>query len=115
VTVFTTTDDGKLWLQMDANTSRTLVAAVGVFLTYGISCWRMFSRFRGDKFIESASITTLLLVVVIAVHRIPDVPSWVVKAIFPLMAIFCWLSIYFGLQQAYQVIRHRKTDRQALR
>lgn len=100
---------------MDTNTSRTVVAAVGVFLTYGISCWRMFSRFKGDKFIECASITTFLLAAVFAVHKIPDVPSWAVKAILPLMVIFCWLSVYFGLQQAYHAIRHRKTNRQALR
>jgi hypothetical protein len=70
---------------METNTLRTGVAAVGVALAYGISCWRIFRRFRGDKFIECASITTFLLMGVIAVHRIPNVPSWVVKAILPLM------------------------------
>jgi hypothetical protein len=95
---------------METNTLRTGVAAVGVALAYGISCWRIFRRFRGDKFIECASITTFLLMGVIAVHRIPNVPSWVVKAILPLMGLFCWLSVYFGLQQAYHAIRHRKTN-----
>jgi glucan phosphoethanolaminetransferase (alkaline phosphatase superfamily) len=99
---------------METNTLRTVVAAVGVFLTYGISCWRIFSRFRGDKFIECASITTFLLVGVVAIYKIPNMPSWVVKAVLPLVFFFCWLSVYFGLQQAYCAIRERKTNRQVL-
>ena len=56
------------------NVLRTLVAAEGRILTYGVSCWHFFSRFCGDKFIECASITTFLLMVVLELHRIPDAP-----------------------------------------
>jgi hypothetical protein len=28
----------------------------------------------------------------------------------PLVAIFCWLSVYFGLQQVYHALRRRKTS-----
>lgn len=98
---------------METNILKTVLAVVGVLLTYGLLCWRMFSRFRGDKFIEWASITTLLLAVVMAIYRMPNVPSWVVKAMVPLVVLSCWLSVYFGLQQAYHAVRHRKSDRQS--
>jgi len=97
---------------VEANIAKNILAVVGVFLTYGILCWRMFSRFRGDKFIEWASITTLLLAVVMAIYKTPNVPSWVMKAMIPLVVLSCWLSVYFGLQQAYHAIRHRKSNRQ---
>jgi hypothetical protein len=97
---------------MQANFVKNILAVVGVSLPYGLLCWRMFGRFRGDKFIEWASITTLLLAVVMGIYRIPNVPSWVMKAIIPLMFLSCWLSVYFGLQQAYHAIRHRRSARQ---
>jgi ABC-type lipoprotein release transport system permease subunit len=93
---------------METNSIGTIVGALGVLLAYGLSFWRIFNRFRGDKFIESATITTFLLAGAFSVHKIPDAPSWMAKAIFVLACCFCWLSVYFGLQQAYHAIRHRK-------
>lgn len=94
---------------METNISRTVVAVTVVILGYGIFFLGIFRRFRGDRFIECASVTTFLLAVVLAVHRIPDVPSWIEKAILPLLVLSCWLSVYFGLQQVYRAVRHRKT------
>ena len=89
---------------------KTILAVIGVILAYGISFGRFFIRFRGDKFIECASVTAFLAVTVAALHRIPDVPGWVMKTILPLVVIFCWLSVYFGLQQVYRAVRRRKTS-----
>jgi len=90
----------------------TLLAVTVVVLGYAIIFWRIFRRFRGDRFIECASVTTFLLAVVMALYRIPNVPSWVVKSILTLLVFFCWLSVYFGLQQVYRALRHRKTEQQ---
>jgi hypothetical protein len=89
---------------------KTILTVIGVVLAYGFSLGRLFIRFRGDKFIECASVTAFLVVAVAALHRIPDAPNWIVKAILPLVVIFCWLSVYFGLQQVYRAVRRRKTS-----
>ena len=97
-------------VEINSNAVPTILGAAGVVITYGIGLWRIFNRFRGGRFIECASATTLLLVGVMAVHRIPNTPNWVVKALLPLLALFCWLSVYFGLQQVYRALRHRKSE-----
>jgi hypothetical protein len=90
--------------------SKTILVVIGVVLAYGISFGRLFFRFRGDKFIECASVTAFLVLAAAALTRVPDLPDWVVKSILPLVAIFCWLSVYFGLQQVYHALRRRKTS-----
>jgi hypothetical protein len=91
----------------DKQTAQEIMRSIGVVFVYGIAFWRIFQRNRGDRFVEYALITTMLLITVAELHRFPNIPSWVMTSLYPLIVIFCFLSLFFLFQQGYRWIRDR--------
>jgi hypothetical protein len=92
---------------LDKQTAQEIIGSVGVVFVYSIGVWRIFQRNRGDRFIEYALITTTLLIIMIELSRFPNIPSWVTTSLYPLIAVFCFLSPFFLFQQGYRWIRDR--------
>jgi hypothetical protein len=97
---------------IDAHTAGGILGGVGVVLGYGFSLWRIFQRNRGDRFVECALVTTMLLVVVSKLPKFPIIPNWVGPALWPLLFVFCVLSLFFLLQQGWRALRDRKASSQ---
>jgi hypothetical protein len=95
---------------IDAQPIRVILGSIGIVLSYGFSLYRIFQRNRGDRFIEFGLITTMLLIIMFALSKLPNIPDWVVPAFWPLLALFCFLSFFFMFQQIYQALRNRKRD-----
>ena len=87
-----------------------IVGGVGVVLAYGLSLWRIFSRNRGDKFMEFACITVMLLVVVLRLLKIPDFPVWILQSVEVLLALLSFVTVFFMFQQLYRAFRRRWTQ-----
>ncbi|HET6930840.1 MAG TPA: hypothetical protein VFI45_11020 [Candidatus Acidoferrum sp.] len=92
---------------VDSNITRTIVSSAVIVLAYGISLWRIFRRNRGDRFIESASITVMIFVVTMAAVKIHS-PDWVLQFLEVLLYALTFVSVFFGLQQGYRALRRHK-------
>jgi len=71
---------------IDEHYVRGIAGSIGLVLSYGVSLWRIFERNRRDRFVEFALITTMLLIIMFAIGRLPNVPAWVIPALLPLLA-----------------------------
>lgn len=94
-------------LLIDKQMAQEIMGSIGVVFLYSTAFWRIFQRNRGDRFVEYALITTMLLIIMLELSRFPNIPSWVLTSLWPLMAIFCFLSLFFLFQQGYRWIRDR--------
>jgi hypothetical protein len=97
-------------VMIDEHYVRGIFGSIGLVLSYGFSLWRIFERNRRDRFVEFALITTMLLTIMFAIGRLPNVPAWVIPALLPLLALFCFLSLFFLFQQGYHAFRDRKRN-----
>ena len=68
-------------IAVDPNIVRRIIGSAGLILVYGVSTWRMIKSNPGDRFIESSSITVVVLVVTLAVIRIRYFPDWVLESL----------------------------------
>jgi hypothetical protein len=87
-----------------------ILGSVGVVLAYGLSLWRMFSRSRGDRFVEFACITVMLFVVVLRLIKIPDFPAWILQPVEVLLGLLSFVTVFFMCQQLYRAVRRRRTQ-----
>lgn len=92
---------------VDSNISRTIVGSAVLVLCYGISLWRIFRQNRGDRFIETSSMTIMVFVLTMAAMKMHS-PDWVVQFLQLLLGVLTFVSVFFGLQQAFRALRHRK-------
>jgi len=60
---------------LDADFVRGMAGGAGLILMYGLYAWRVFKSNSGDRFMESASVTLMIFVVVLASRRIPPEPT----------------------------------------
>jgi len=61
------------------------------------------------RVIQCGSITLMLLLVMIALMRIPHFPIDYVAWLGPALFLLCMLTMFFLFQQGYRALRHRKT------
>jgi hypothetical protein len=94
---------------IDANIDGGVVGSAGLVLAYGLSLWRIFKSNPGDKFIQSASVTVMVLVLTIAAIRIHYFPDWVLTSLEVLLYLLTFLSIFFMFREANRALRRRKT------
>jgi hypothetical protein len=87
-----------------------ILASIGVVLAYGLSLWRIFSRSRGDKFMEFACITVMLFVVVLRLLKIPAFPAWILQSVEVLLGLLSFVTVFFMFQQLYRAVRRRWTQ-----
>lgn len=92
---------------VDSNISRTIVGSAVLVLCYGISLWRIFRQNRGDRFIETSSMTIMVFVLTMAAMKMHS-PDWVVQFLQLLLGVLTFVSVFFGLHQAFCALRHRK-------
>jgi hypothetical protein len=92
---------------VDSNIPRTIAGSAILVLGYGISLWRIFRQNRGDRFIETASVTIMVFVLTMAAMKIHS-PDWVLQFLQLLLGLLTFMSVFFGLQQGYRALRHRK-------
>ncbi len=93
---------------LDSSIIRTILTSAGLIAAYGLSFWRIFRRYPGDKFIECSSITAMALAVTMAAGRIPHFPDWAKDFLMVLVYGLTLFSVFFGLQQVYRGLRRRK-------
>jgi hypothetical protein len=98
---------------VDPSIAHTIMGSAVLILVYGISLWRIVRRNRGDRFIESASLTVMVFVLMVAAKKIPNSPTWVFQFLAVLMYALAFLSAFFGLQQAYHALSRRSPTHQA--
>ena len=96
-------------IAVDANIAGGVVGSAGLVLAYGLSLWRIFKSNPGDKFIQSASVTVMVLVVTIAALRIHYFPDWVLTSLEVLLYLLTFISIFFMFRDGYRALRRRKT------
>jgi len=95
-----------IYAQVAPGVTRALVFVLASVL----SPWRIFQRNRGDRFVEFAVATTMLLVVVLNSSRL-GIPDLVISTGWPLLMLTCTLSIFLMLQQGYCAFLRRNRDR----
>ena len=96
---------------MAAIDTHLIGGSVAIVLFPGFIFWRIFQGNRGDRFVKFALITTMLLVIDYALWRIPNIPDWIVPALWPFIGLFCFLSLFFMFLQAFRTFRDRKRAR----
>jgi hypothetical protein len=96
-------------IAFDANIARAIVGSAGVVLAYGLSLWRIFKSNPGDKFIQSATVTVMVLVVTLAAIRINYFSDWVLTSLEVLLYLLTFISIFFMFRDGYRALRRRKT------
>lgn len=84
-----------------------ILGSIGVVLAYALSLWRIFSRSRGDRFMEFACITVMLFVVVLRLIKIPDFPVWILQPVEVLLGLLSFVTVFFMCQQLYRAVRRR--------
>jgi hypothetical protein len=89
---------------------RTILEGLVLFLLWGLAFWHIFRAYRGDKFIETASLTAVFAVVVIACSRIPGFSDWVLVSMMILLGVMTFASVFFGLQQVLRFLLRRKSE-----
>ena len=94
---------------MNAISVQTILRNVGLVAFYCLTFWRLSKRFPGDRFIQCSSATVVVLVIVFALARNPQVPAWILEAFEVLLYLLTLLSIFFLLQQGYRALTHRKS------
>jgi hypothetical protein len=92
----------------DTNVVRRIIGSTGLILAYGLSLWRIFKSNPGEKFIQCATITVMILVVTIAAIRTQFFPDWVLTSLECLLYLLTFLSIFFMFQEGYRALRRRK-------
>ncbi len=92
---------------MDSNIARTIVGSAILVLCYGISLWRIFRQNRGDRFIETSSMTIMVFVLTMAAIKIHS-PDWILQFMQLLVGVLTFASVFFGLQQVFRALGHRK-------
>jgi hypothetical protein len=88
---------------------RGILQSLALVLIYGLYLWRLFRTNRGDRFIEFASLTVLLMLVAMACYKIPGFPDWIFDSLMVLLGIMTFASVFFGLQQVFRFLLRRKT------
>ncbi|MGD1024541.1 MAG: hypothetical protein ABR880_17275 [Candidatus Sulfotelmatobacter sp.] len=83
------------------------IALVGF---YGIVLWRIVRRNAGNRVIESGALALPIVIVMVAVMKIPSVPDWVAPGLGILFLILGFLMIFFLMQQGYNAIRRGKRN-----
>jgi len=96
-------------IAVDENIAGGVVGSAGLVLTYGVSFWRIFKSNPGDKFIQSASVTVMVLAVTIAAMRIHYFPDWVLTSLEVLLYLLTFISIFFMFRDGYRALRRRRT------
>ena len=94
-------------IAVDSNIARTIISSAVIVLAYGISLWRIFRHNRGDRFIESASMTVMVFVLTMTAVKIHS-PDWVLQFLEVLLYALTFVSVFFGLQQGYRALRRHR-------
>jgi hypothetical protein len=100
-------------IAVDANFVRKIVGSAVLLLVYGLWLWRTFKSCPGDRFIQSASVTVMVMVAAAAANRIHSFPDLVWEPLTLLLYLLAFLSIFFMFQQGYRALRRRKTRRES--
>jgi hypothetical protein len=97
-------------IDVDTNIVRKTVSSALLILAYGFYLWRIFKIFKsnpGDRFIQCATLTVMVLVAAAAANRIHNFPDWVLTSLLVLLYLLTFLSIFFMLQEGYRALRRR--------
>jgi heme A synthase len=75
--------------------------------------WSVFRRERSDKFIELASLTTVLFVLMMAAIKSGIFPDWVLEPLAILLGSQALVSLFFLLRWGYRALRQRGAPKSA--
>jgi hypothetical protein len=93
---------------------RSLVSFLLVAVVYWLLFWRIIKSNRGNRVIESGSITLMLAILRMLLMKLTNLPYWVLPSLGLLVFVLCLLTMFFLLVQGVQAIRHRKAKAAAL-
>jgi hypothetical protein len=89
---------------------QSVISGIALVGFYGVVLWRIVRRNAGNRVIESGALALSVVMVMVAVMKIPSVPDWVAPGLGILFLILGFLMIFFLMQQGYNAIRRRKRN-----
>jgi hypothetical protein len=87
-----------------------VISGIALIVCYGFVLWRVARRNAGNRVVESGSLALVIVFVIVAVMKIPNVPDWVAPSLGILFLLLGFLMIFFLIQQGYNAIRRRKRN-----
>jgi uncharacterized membrane protein len=87
-----------------------VVSGVALVGFYSFVLWRIAKRNAGNNVIEVGSLALVVVFIMVAAIKVPNVPEWVVPSLGILFLILGFVMIFFLLQQGYNAIRRRKRN-----
>jgi hypothetical protein len=90
---------------------QSVISGIVLVGFYGLVLWRIAKRNAGNKVIEVGSLALMVVFIMVAAIKIPNLPDWVVPSLGILFLILGVVMILFLLEQGYNAIRRRKQDR----
>jgi len=89
---------------------QSIISGIALVGCYGFVLWRIARRNAGNRVIECGSLALVVVFVLVAAMRIPDLPDWVAPSLGILFLLLGFLMIFFLIQRGYNAIRHKKRD-----
>jgi len=88
-----------------------VASALLATLFWGYAFWRIFKSNPRSKVIECGSMTIVLLLAMAFFSKVIDFPLWAVGLLCILLALLCFATLFFFVQEGVSAFRHRKVKR----
>ena len=90
---------------IDGNTTGTTIRGFVVALMWILVLWRGVRRYRGDQFIEIATITIFAFILTITFATVPGVPEWLFNSSLILTLLLWVLTTFYLFRDTYRAMR----------
>jgi hypothetical protein len=88
----------------------SVVSGIALVCFYSFVLWRIAKRNAGNRVIEVGGLALVVVFIMAAAIKVPNLPDWVVPSLGILFLILGFLMIFFLIQQGYNAVRHKKRD-----
>jgi hypothetical protein len=90
--------------------TESVVSGVALIGFYSFVLWRIAKRNAGNRVIECGSLALVVVFMMVAAMKVPNLPDWVAPSLGILFLLLGFLMIFFLIQQGYNAIRGKKRD-----
>jgi len=89
---------------------QSVVSGIALVGVYSFVLWRIAKRNAGNKVIEVGSLALVVVFIMVAAIKVPNLPDWVVPSLGVLFLLLGLVMIFFLVQQGYNAIRRGKRN-----